>query len=138
LLIHVKHKSNTKHKVDLNILKNLQSCILKYSIILESLPWRQPKRSSKMAIVNNMILETSMVISLQECSNFAITFKRTSKVTICNLFCTSKSRSQQVFAKGQGQSLHLKLMQVGASKHVYDTLIYHFREVLNFLHIFRT
>jgi hypothetical protein len=66
-----------------------------------------------MAIVN-MILETPMVISLQECSNSAIAPKRTSKVTICNLFCTSRSRSQQVFAKGQGQSLHhLKLMHGG-------------------------
>jgi hypothetical protein len=89
-----------------------------------------------MAIVN-MILETPMVISLQECSNSAIAPKRTSKVTICDLFCTF--RSQQAFAKGQGESLHhLKLMQGRASKHVYDTLIYHFREVLNFLHTFRT
>jgi hypothetical protein len=92
-----------------------------------------------MAIVNNMILETPMVIFLQECSNSAIAPKRTSKVTICDLFSTFKSRSQRVFAKGQGQSLHhLKLMQGGASKHVYNTLIYHFREVLNFLCTFRT
>jgi hypothetical protein len=31
----------------------------------------------------------------------------------------------------------LKLMQGGASKHVYDTLAYHFREVLHFFHPFR-
>jgi hypothetical protein len=55
-----------------------------------------------------------MVISLQECSNSTIALKRTSKVTICNLFCTSKSVSQQVFAKDQGKSLHhFKLMQKG-------------------------